>query len=564
MAFAVGADGGGIFFSLRLFCMRAQPVTSPVYSALFKRDRAGVHDRIAAIFGERPDRVAERQAAYAALLEAFENVYGSVHERVALVRAPARINLKGVHVDHRGGHLNYVTIDREIALAVAPRNDDVVVMHDMEPDRFGPRSFRIGALMPPEARGDWRSYIEQVALTPGDWGNYIRAAVLKLQDHFADRSLRGMNLLVTGNIPMAAGLSSSSALVVAACEACLWVNGLSLPGEQKALLCGEGEWYIGTRGGAGDHAAIIFGRRGHVVRLRFFPLTVEPIRFPDGYSVVICNSLRQAHKADGARSTFNERVATYEIAMMLIKRAFPECADRIAHLRDINAVHLGIDDAALYRMIAALPERITRDALRRTLPEHEEALNHLFHTHTEPAGGYRVRAVCLFGLAECERSRLYAEYLQRGDMDTVGQLMYLSHNGDRIVSFNRDGRVRPWNHAATDAYMDDLINAVQSDDPARRMEAQLWRQPGGYGCSCEALDHLVDIASTVPGVVGAGLTGAGLGGCVLVVVRDEAVQTLVDTVNERYYLARGLTPSTIVATSVEGAGLVFERMKDEG
>ncbi|MBI4550883.1 MAG: hypothetical protein HY710_01310 [Candidatus Latescibacteria bacterium] len=515
-----------------------------------------MRERLQAIFGHHPDLIEERQTVYTTLLDVFAQTYGR-QERVALVRAPARLNLKGVHVDHRGGYVNYLTIDREIAMAVSPREDDTVVLHDLESDRFGPRAFRIGDDLPAGARGRWLSYIEQVRPVPGDWANYVKAAVLRLQDHYADRPLRGMNLLVAGNIPLAAGLSSSSALVVAACEGCLWVNGLTLSNEQKALLCGEGEWYIGTRGGAGDHAAMIFGRRDHLIRLRFFPLTVEPVAFPSGYRVVVCNSLRQAHKADGAKSTFNERVATYEIGMLLLRQAFPDLAGRLTHLRDINAEQLGLDEADVYRMVAALPERVTRADLLQRLPAHRETLERLFNTHREPLDGYRVRAVCLFGLAECERSRMYADVLTRGEMETVGRLMELSHDGDRVVTFDGNGRPRPWGHPVTDAYLRSLVADAQSRDPVRTQRARLWQQAGGYGCSCEELDQLVDIAKTVPGVVGAGLTGAGLGGCVLALVQDGFTDALIEAVTARYYAPRGLSPSAMVCTSVEGAGRVF-------
>ena len=53
----------------------------------------------------------------------------------------------------------------------------------------------------------------------GDWGNYIKAAVLRLQHQYQDVRVRGLNLAVAGNVPIAAGLSSSSTLVVATLQA---------------------------------------------------------------------------------------------------------------------------------------------------------------------------------------------------------------------------------------------------------------------------------------------------------------------------------------------------------
>ncbi len=525
-------------------------MTTTVHQIL--QDDHAVSDRLGSIFGDYPDRISERRTVYLHLLDEFEKIYGNSNHAF-LVRAPARINLKGMHVDHRGGHVNYMAIDREIVMAVGIRDDDKVVLNDQEAERYQKRSFSISEALPPEARGDWFSYIEQVDTVPGDWSNYIRAGVLKLQDYFKDRPLRGMNLLVNGNIPIGGGLSSSSALVVAACEASLQVNGLSLGDEQKTLLCGEGEWYVGTRGGAGDHAAIIYGRRGHLMRLRFFPLTVQPFPFPAGYRVIVCNSLKQARKSDGVRTTFNERVATYEIAMVMIRRLFPDLADRIPHLRDLNTEHLGVGEDTLYRILAALPESIDRKALQDMLPDHQNELERIFRTHDAPPDGYQVRSVCLYGMAECERSRIFCDFLRQGDMKTVGELMYLSHDGDRVVTHDGGNMPKPRQNRVTDGYLQRLIEGTVNGTT----ESLLWKQPGGYNCSCEELDHLVDIARTIPGVIGANLTGAGLGGCVLVVVREEAVETFLGTVHEEYYKSRRLEPATFVCTSVDHAGRIF-------
>ena len=82
-----------------------------------------------------------------------------------------------------------------------------------------------------------------------------------MQDCFPHLALKGLNLAVAGDVPLAAGLSSSSTLVVAALEAALLLNGLEIPHEKKAVRCGEAEWYVGTRGGAGDHAAMLYAQR---------------------------------------------------------------------------------------------------------------------------------------------------------------------------------------------------------------------------------------------------------------------------------------------------------------
>jgi N-acetylgalactosamine kinase len=506
------------------------------------------------IFGSDPALIQSRSAQYRTVLEAFGKTYGMDRD-VVVVRAPARINLMGVHIEHRGGWVNYMAISREIVLVAERRDDDEVVLRNVDDASYPPRAFHIGRELPPAQRGDWLRFIEEAEIEQGDWANYTKAAILKFQDRRKNRALVGMNVMVTGDIPRGGGLSSSSALVVASLEAALWANDLELSQEEKTILSGEGEWYVGTRGGAGDHAAMLFAERGVVCHTRFFPLVVEPVPFPQGYKVVACNCLREARKSAGARSTFNERIAVYEIGLMMIQRRFPEYADRLGHLRDVNAAHLEIDAARIYEILKTLPERITREALIVQWPTERERLETLFRTHNTPSGGYAIRGGVLFALSECERGSISAELLEEGKIAEFGQLMYVSHNGDRIVSFER-GERKPYQSDVSDAHLDRLIRASGSPDAAERAEARLCDQPGSYRCSCEELDQLVDIVHSVPGVMGAGLTGAGLGGSILVLVREDAVDRLIETVKTQYYDPRGLPLATEICSPVAGSGLI--------
>ena len=76
-----------------------------------------------------------------------------------------------------------------------------------------------------------------------------------------------------------------------------------------------------------------------------------------------------------------------------------------------------------------------------------------------------------------------------------------------------------------------------------------------YEVSSPELDAMVAIAASVPGVVGARLTGAGFGGCTVNLVRDEAVETLRAAVLERYPVATGLTPRVYATRAADGAGV---------
>ena len=78
------------------------------------------------------------------------------------------------------------------------------------------------------------------------------------------------------------------------------------------------------------------------------------------------------------------------------------------HLRDVNVRTLGLPLSWIYRILLHLPEQATRAEIAELLPG--EDLEPFFASHREPEDGiYPIRGVVLFGLAECERARLYAD-----------------------------------------------------------------------------------------------------------------------------------------------------------
>ncbi len=475
---------------------------------------------------------------------------------VLLVRVPARVNLMGVHVDHRGGFLNYQTFARETLLVASPRQDDRITACNVNPN-YPETEFSIGELLPPESRGNWMRFIEGFHLEKGHWSNYLKAAAFKIQDRFPDRPIRGFDLCVYGDIPPGAGLSSSSSLVVGTMMIANRMNGLGLSNEGMVPLCAEGEWFVGTRGGAGDQGAMLLCKRGLVTHLRFFPMEYRYAPLPKGYSVVVCHSRIEAQKSAGARETFNLRVSGYALSLLWVKDKFPEYADRLEHLRDIHPVTLQVDEGMIYEILRTVPVEITAEELLRDLPSRKDEVEKVFSTFGRSSQPYPLREILLFGLAECRRAEVFADLLDRGDVGTAGRLMYISHDGDR-VSRTRDGASEPYRSPHDDEFLEARIQDCRSADPDRMEQAALQYQPGGYRCSVPDLDRMVDVCSRVEGVAGAGLTGAGLGGCILVLVRDEAVENLCKTLDREYYRPLGREPFMEVCVSVAGADFIGE------
>ena len=477
--------------------------------------------------------------AHRAVLEAFIARYGAERPAV-LVRAPGRVNLMGRHVEHRGGSVNVLATEAATVFAVAPRADGIVHMTNLDP-AYAEESFAVdessdahAPLAGEAATRAWLAWLARpevraaLAASRGDWTNYVKGAVYRLQ-RASDLPLLGMDVVASGNIPVAAGLSSSSSVVVASMLALAAVNGLDLEPAELVPLCGEAEWFVGSRGGAGDHAAMLCSREGALTRLDFAPFGVGPsMRLPARYAVLVANSLEQAKKSEGSRDRFNACVAAYEFALLLVRRAFPE--RQLAVFRDLARVR---PFAEGYRLLRAIPRTATRDTLRALLPESGERLDEIFATHSDP-GVYDLRGVALFGLGECARAACAMDVLKAGDCARFGELMKISHASEVP-------------RAVTDAVLDDL--AARNVDYADAV--------GAYGCSTPRIDSLCALLDRTPGVLGSELAGAGLGGCVLALVEADRAEAVLDTLAREFYAPLGASPAAFVCAPAHGAAVFW-------
>ena len=504
------------------------------------------------IYGCDAAMLRQRRLQLLRVARAFARRHGPGRKMI-LIRAPGRVNLMGRHVDHRGGHVNVMAISREVVLAVAPTRDDVVSLRHVRPGEFPARQFPAGDLPAGAPRGDWTDFVnsprvgELLASARGDWCHYARGAVLRFGREAAGGALPGMDCVVGGDIPMGAGLSSSSALLVAFAEAVVALNGLPIAAPDFVDMCGQAEWFVGSRGGSADHAAIKTCRRGQISRLAFCPFhDAGRVRLGRGLRVVIAHSGVAAAKSAGARDVFNQRVACYEIGLLLL-RARWRAAKRAEHVRDLTPDRLGVGAGEICRALTLLPVRPTRRQLRKTFTgPARERLAEIFATHAD-VGPYDLRGVMLYGIGECIRGERFAGVLRRGDLAEVARLMRVSHDGDRVVRYSRSAaRPRPHVVATDDAALSAMADAGED----------LATQCGRYACSTRQIDRLVDLACATEGVVGAQLAGAGLGGVATILVRDSAVGRLLRRLRDAYYRPGGLPFGAQVVAPVGGSGLL--------
>ena len=129
----------------------------------------------------------------------FSRFYGAPPQKV--FRAPGRVNLIGEHTDYNDGFVLPMALDRTVYIAARARADRIVRITAL--DFGGARSeFSLDAITRDSVQG---------------WSNYVRGVAWALEQH--GTRLNGADLLIQGDVPVGAGLSSSAALEVCAATA---------------------------------------------------------------------------------------------------------------------------------------------------------------------------------------------------------------------------------------------------------------------------------------------------------------------------------------------------------
>jgi N-acetylgalactosamine kinase len=161
------------------------------------------------------------------------------------------------------------------------------------------------------------------------------------------------------------------------------------------------------------------------------------------------------------------------------------------------------------------------------LPESHARLKEIFATHADP-GEYDLYGTALFGVSEIARAALAPELLAGGDFKAFGRMMKISHDGDRV-----------------------------SGTPMPVKGGSLAEECGAYACSTPRIDALCDMMNATEGVLGSELSGAGLGGCVLILAEKEQTDTVMDKLNREFYDKLGLPRSAFVCRPAQGSKVFY-------
>jgi galactokinase len=196
------------------------------------------------------------------------------------------VNLIGEHTDYNEGFVLPVGIDRTVAVAAAPAGGKRVRVYSADFD----------------ARDEWP--VDAPRRTAWrEWRDYERGVAWALLD--AGYELRGADLVIAGDVPQGAGLSSSAALEVAVAGALCAVAGIDMEPERLAVLCQKAEnQFVGVQCGIMDQLAAACSRAGHALLIDCRSLEIEHVPLPDDMAIVVVDSKVQRALGETA---YNER-----------------------------------------------------------------------------------------------------------------------------------------------------------------------------------------------------------------------------------------------------------------
>src|SRR5699024_1857097 len=362
--------------------------------------------------------------------------------------SPGRVNLIGEHVDYNGGHVLPCAITQGTVGFVRLRDDKTVNCYSENFEEVGVISFNLDETLNFKREDNWTNYVKGVV-------KYIQEA-----GHVIDR---GFDLLVYGNIPNGAGLSSSASLEL--------LIGVLLEGEfqldvERLDLVKLGQRveneFIGLNSGIMDQFAIGMGKEDHAIYLDVNTLeyTLVPAEFGDNVILIMNTNKRR----ELAESKYNQRRSECEAAL-----------EKLQTKLDIQTLG-DLSNEELYENINLMGEKTLVKRARHAVYE---------NTRTQEA----------------------MKLLTDNKLEAFGELLNQSH-----ISLRDD-----------------------------------------YDVTGTELDALVEAAWEQDGVLGARMTGAGMGGCAIALVNKDAVEEAIEQIGEKYHNQIGYDASFYVAQIGDGA-----------
>ena len=362
-----------------------------------------------------------------------------------IVLSPGRINIIGEHIDYNDGFVLPAAIDKVICFAFEKTNSDTSTIVAIDLDE----SFEINLENP-------------VTLNEVIWTNYFRGVLQQIQNK--GLIIGNFNCVFSSTIPIGSGLSSSAALECGFLYGLNELFHLNITPVDLALMGQSAEHWVGINCGIMDQFASVMGKENQVIKIDCRTLEYEYHKadFSD-YSLVLFDS---NVKHSLFTSAYNQRRQECEQGLAILTAHFLE----VTSFRD-----------ATEEQLLSLQDTMSEDVFKRS--------------H--------------YAIKEIKRVTLACEALDRGDILTLGKLLFETHDG--------------------------LSNE--------------------YEVSCAELEMIVDTLKQEPAVIGSRMMGGGFGGCTINLIKKGEEDAIKTKLTQLYQAAFGIELKTYEVKISNGTSL---------
>lgn len=365
-------------------------------------------------------------------------------EPLVVSRAPGRLEILGNHTDYNEGFVLSAAVGQATEFALIPVEGRDCELRDFRDGSI--KNFNLDEIDNP---------------SPGDWSNYVKGVICELRNR--NQEIGAFKGAILSTVPLSAGMSSSAALEISAGFAFAKAFNIDLSNEDWARVGQAVEnHYMGLQSGLLDQFSSIFGKKDSLIFCDFRSVTVEKtIPVPGNYVFVVANSMVKHNLVD---SEYNTRRLSCEKVAEFMSRKY----DGVTALRDVSSQMLNE----------------SKDALE--LDDYLKALH---------------------VVGESERVKQAVDFLNEGDVESFGKLMYESQASSKE----------------------------------------------NFANSCPEIDCLVELSKSIPGCLGARLSGGGFGGITIHLVDAAEAEQYCQRLETAYHQQTGKETQTIICSMGDGA-----------
>lgn len=206
-----------------------------------------------------------------------------------IVKAPGRINLIGEHTDYSEGFVLPAAIDRYMTVAFSPRTDRKIFVYSLDFDEY------------------YELDLDKLERNQNGWIDYVQGMAWALLN--SGYHISGWQGLISGTIPIGAGLSSSAALEVAIGKTFCLSTQLDINPQTLAVISRKAETdWVGVNVGIMDQLISAAGKEHHALLLDCRSLEFEYVPIPRQLSFVVLDTMTRRELTHSEYNTRHDQV----------------------------------------------------------------------------------------------------------------------------------------------------------------------------------------------------------------------------------------------------------------